>query len=451
MQVERKVPIDYIKKPLATFLENEAAIGILLFISAVSAIIVANSSLSEWYHHLWEQEIIISFGSRELSMDLHHFINDGLMAIFFFLVGLEIKREFLAGELSTFKQAALPVGAAIGGMMVPAVIYLGFNTGESANGWGIPMATDIAFALGIINLVRSRIASSVKVFVTSLAVVDDIGAVLVIAFFYTSNLNVSQLYIAGGAFVLLIIANRLGIRNVFFYGFVGISGIWLAFFYSGIHASIAGILLAFTIPAEYRISKQEFTDRLKRYYRRLLKSSTMDMDFNTYEEEQMLKNIRSVGDAARTPLQKIEASLHPLVYFVIMPIFAFANAGLTIDENFFGLITAPVSLGVICGLIVGKILGISLVSRLMVAVGLADLPRGSSWKQVYGASILAAIGFTMSLFITELAFTTRQYVDEAKSAILLASAVAAVTGVLFITFTNKRNVPLSDRAEKIEE
>lgn len=447
MRNRKRVPIDYITKPLATFLENEAAIGILLFLSAAAAIVMANSGMAHAYHELWEKEIILSFEDRELVLDLHHFINDGLMAIFFFLVGLEIKREFLAGELSSFRQAALPVGAAIGGMVVPAGIYLLLNEGEAASGWGIPMATDIAFALGLINLVKSRIASSVKVFVTSLAVVDDIGAVLVIAFFYTSDLNVDQLYIAGGAFVILLVANRLGVRNVFFYGFVGISGIWLAFFYSGIHATIAGILLAFTIPAEYRISKQEFTDRLKRYYRTLLKSSTMDMDFNTHEEERVLQKIRSVGDAARTPLQKIESGLHPFVYFVIMPIFAFANAGLTIDDNFLELLMAPISLGVIFGLIGGKIIGISLVSRFMVAIGLADLPRGSTWKQVYGASILAAIGFTMSLFIAELAFTNPEYVAEAKSAILVASTIAALGGVIFIRLTNKKNSVTDAAAE----
>src|SRR5690606_34584605 len=274
------------------------------------------------------------------------------------------------------------------------------NSGETSKGWGIPMATDIAFVLGLINLVRRRIAPSVKVFITSLAVVDDIGAVLVIAFFYTSSFDVDQLYIAGGAWVLLMVANRMGVRNVFFYSFIGISGIWVAFFYSGIHPSIAGILLAFTIPAKYRITKEQFTNRLKSLYRKYLKTTTINMDFNTEREDYLLKGIRSAGDDARTPLQKIEHGLYPFVYFIIMPIFAFANAGLKIESNFWAGLMEPIGLGIILGLILGKVIGISLISRIMVALGLGQLPEGSNWKQIYGTSILAGIGFTMSLFIS---------------------------------------------------
>ncbi|MDZ7848970.1 MAG: Na+/H+ antiporter NhaA [Owenweeksia sp.] len=434
---QRKEPIEYLTRPFNLLLQNESAIGVVLFLSAAAAIIMANSGLADWYHHLWEKEILISFEDREFSMDLHHLINDGLMAIFFFLVGLEIKREFLAGELNSVRQATLPVAAAIGGMLVPALIYLAFTSGDAADGWGIPMATDIAFALGLISLVGRRVSGSVKVFITSLAVVDDIGAVLVIAFFYTSNLNIDQLYVAGGAFVLLLIASRLGVRSVFFYSFVGISGIWVAFFYSGIHPSIAGILMAFTIPARYRISKDEFTNRLKTLYRKLLKSRTIDMKFNTSREDKLLSGIRDAGDEARSPLQKIEHGLHPFVYFVIMPVFAFANAGVTVEENFIGLLIEPVSLGVICGLLLGKTLGISLTSQLMVRTGLASLPKGSNWSQVYGASMMAGIGFTMSLFIAELAFKDKMLVEEAKAAILVGSILAAAIGLLFIRLTNK--------------
>lgn len=439
---ERKAPIDYLTHPVNRLIASDAAIGILLFLAAAAAMVVANSSWGgEWYHSFWENEITISFEEKEFTLTLHNLINDGLMSIFFFAVGLEIKREVIAGELSHWRKAALPVGAAIGGMALPALIYFALNEGSpSSKGWGVPMATDIAFALGLINLVRNRLASSVKIFLTSLAVVDDIGAVLVIAIFYTSSFDIHQLIIAGGAFLLLIAGNRLGVRSVFFYAFIGISGIWVAFFYSGIHPTIAGILLAFTIPAKYRINKDQFTDRLKNLYRKLVKSDTIEMSFNTQKEDRLLRGIRAAGDDARTPLQKIEAGLYPFVYFIIMPLFAFANAGLKVEDNFFDQLMGPIGLGVIGGLLIGKMLGISLVSRFMVAVGLAELPAGSSWKQIYATSILAGIGFTMSLFISELAFKNREYTEAAKSAILVSSILAASIGLLVIKLTNKKIV-----------
>lgn len=434
----RKLPIDYLKQPVTALMANKSVIGILLFLAATSAMIIANSDLGHWYHELWEKEITFGFEDRILSLNLHHFINDGLMAIFFFLVGLEIKREFIAGELGHWRQASLPIAAAIGGMAVPALIYLAINSGETAHGWGIPMATDIAFALGLINLVGKRVSISVKVFITTLAIVDDIGAVLVIAFFYTSSLNLEQLAVAGGAWVLLMVANRMGVRSVTFYSLVGIGGIWVAFFYSGIHPSIAGILLSFTIPATYRLDRKQFVDRMRVLVKRLQQVDPIDTRFNTHKEDQLLHGIRSAGDKARTPLQKIERGLYPIVYFVIMPIFAFANAGLTIEGNFWDLITGSVGLGVIAGLVVGKIIGISVISRLMVAFGISKLPVGSTWSQIVGASIMAGIGFTMSLFIAELAFADKALAAQAKSAILVASVLAAVLGLLFIRLTNAK-------------
>lgn len=437
---EKHEPIDYIARPFHKLFSNQATIGILLFLSALAALIVANSSWGgEWYHHFWEHEIILSFDDHSFSMNLHLLINDGLMAIFFFLVGLEIKREFLVGQLSTWRSASLPIGAALGGMIMPAFLYLIFNNGETQQGWGIPMATDIAFTLGLINLVRSRVARSVKVFVTSLAVVDDIGAVLVIAFFYTSSLEINQLYTAGGALLFLLAANRLGVRSVLFYAFIGITGIWVAFFYSGIHPTIAGILLAFTIPARTRITKDQFTDRLKRLYRRYLKVGEKESEFhNTGREDELLQGIRDAGDDARTPLQKIENGLHAFVYYIIMPIFAFSNAGLEITGEFWSLLMSPISLGIILGLVVGKTVGITLFSKVMVWLKIADLPEGSNWRQVIGVSILAGIGFTMSLFIAELAFENPEYRNQAKSAILVASTTAALIGLLIIRFTNPK-------------
>lgn len=437
--MSRKEPIRYILDPVKMLTGNEASIGVILFLSAVAALIVANSSWGgEWYHHFWEHEIMISFDQYSFSMNLHLLINDGLMAIFFFLVGLEIKREFLYGDLSTMRKASLPVGAAIGGMVVPALFYLAFNSGGASEGWGVPMATDIAFALGLISIVKRRIAASVKVFVTSLAVVDDIGAVLVIAFFYTSNLDIGQLYVAAGALMILFLANRLGVRSVLFYAFVGIGGIWVAFFYSGIHPTIAGILLAFTIPANTRLTRDQFTDRLKRLYRKYLKTNDSEDFYNSGKEDILLKGIRKAGDEARAPLQKIETGLHDFVYFIIMPLFAFANAGIVISDDFWSSLVGPISLGIVVGLVLGKTIGITLFSRLMVALKIADLPEGSTWSQILGSSMLAGIGFTMSLFISELAFEDPENAESAKAAILVASTLAGSLGLIFINVFSRR-------------
>ena len=437
--MSRKEPIRYILGPVKMLTGNEASIGVILFLSAVAALIVANSSWGgEWYHHFWEHEIMLSFDQYSISLNLHLLINDGLMAIFFFLVGLEIKREFLYGDLSTLRKASLPVGAAVGGMVIPALFYLAFNSGGASEGWGVPMATDIAFALGLINLVKRRIAASVKVFITSLAVVDDIGAVLVIAFFYTSNLDIGQLYVAGGALLFLFISNKLGVRSVLFYSFVGISGIWVAFFYSGIHPTIAGILLAFTIPANTRLTRDQFTDRLKRLYRKYLKTDDSEDFYNSGKEDVLLKGIRKAGDEARAPLQKIETGLHDFVYFIIMPLFAFSNAGIVISSNFWSSLVGPISLGIVVGLVLGKTIGITLFSRIMVALKIADLPEGSTWSQILGSSMLAGIGFTMSLFISELAFNDPENAESAKAAILAASTLAGSLGLIFINVFNKR-------------
>lgn len=431
-------PIDHLLRPLRRLLSYNATVGVVLFFAALFALILANSSWgAEWYHHLWEQELALMYEGEEIfHLNLHHFINDGLMAIFFFMVGLEIKREFLGGELSQVKKAMLPIGAAVGGMVVPAVIYIALNPGDGFSGWGIPMATDIAFTLGLINLVGNRVPLSAKIFITSLAVVDDIGAVLVIAFFYTSDLDVHQLYVALGTLAFLFICNKLGVRSVLFYAFMGISGIWVAFFYSGIHPTIAGILLAFTIPSKTRINKDQFTDKLKVLYRKYLRVENEGEYLNSGAEEQLLSRIRSAGDDARTPLQKIETGLHGFVYFIIMPLFAFANAGVKLDGNILEVLGSSIGLGIIIGLIAGKLLGISLISRLLVWLKLAELPEGTNWKQIYGMAMMAGIGFTMSLFIGELAFKDEQMIESAKLATLVASSLAAIGGLLFLRFAN---------------
>ncbi len=432
-------PIDHLQEKVNKFIGNDASIGLVLFICALAALITANSSWgAEWYHHFWEKEITINFDHWNFSMNLHHLINDGLMSIFFFMVGLEIKREFLIGSLNSWKKASLPIGAAIGGMMAPALIYLLFTSGEAQSGWGIPMATDIAFTLGLINLVRNRIARSLKVFVTSLAVVDDIGAVLVIAFFYTSNLDLQQLYYAGGVLAFLLIANRLGVRSVLFYTFFGIVGIWSAFFYAGIHPTIAGILLAFTIPARTKITRRSFIHYARKFFNAYDRTTSLDERHNTNKEDQLLEKMENLGDDARAPLQKIESGLHHFVYFVIMPIFAFANAGVEISGDFIGIIGSGIGLGIIFGLIFGKMLGISLFSKLMLVLGIADMPKGADWRQIIGVSFLAGIGFTMSLFISELAFNNDIQITQAKMAVLVASALASIIG-LGILATGKKS------------
>jgi len=434
-------PIDHFHDKVEKLIGNDTSIGIVLFLSALAALIVANSTWGgEWYHHIWETNIALSFGDKSFDMSLHHLINDGLMAIFFFMVGLEIKREFLIGSLNSWKKASLPIGAAVGGMMAPALIYLLFTSGEAQSGWGIPMATDIAFTLGLINLVRNRIVRSLKVFVTSLAVVDDIGAVLVIALFYTSELHLEQLYYAGGVLAFLLIANQLGVRSVLFYTFFGIMGIWSAFFYAGIHPTIAGILLAFTIPARTKITRRSFIHYGRKLFNAYDRTKSLDDRHNSSREDQLLEEMENLGDEARAPLQKIESGLHHFVYFIIMPLFAFANAGVSLSGDFFNIIGSGIGLGIIAGLILGKMIGISVFSRLMVALKIAEMPKGADWRQVIGVAFLAGIGFTMSLFISDLAFENPEQIGQAKMAVLVASSLAALIG-LTILGTGKKQMP----------
>lgn len=429
----RREPIDYIEKPLRKVASNDLTIGILLFISAVAALVVANSTWGgAWYHHLWETKINIQFGSAHFGMNLHHLINDGLMAIFFFQVGLEIKREFVLGSLNSWKKASLPVGAALGGMLAPALIYLAFNKGEAAEGWGIPMATDIAFTLGLISLVKNRIARSLTVFVTSLAVVDDIGAVLVIAFFYTSNIHLEQLLYAAIVLIILFGANKIGVRSVLFYAFMGIVGIWSAFFTAGIHPTIAGILLAMTIPVRTKVSRSRFRKQAVKLMGAYDKTKSLSERYNSPREDYLIEEMEDLGDQARSPLQKIESGLHGFVFFIVMPLFAFANAGVVLEGGFDTLSTSTVALGVIFGLVFGKAIGISLFSWLLLKLNWAEMPAKADWRQIIGVAFLAGIGFTMSLFIAELAFDSKELIGQSKLAVLAASSLAALIGLVLL-------------------
>lgn len=431
----------YILLPIKNFIEKQTSVGLVLIFSAILAMIVANSPFAEAYHSLWKQYIHLGINDFILRKNLLHWINDGLMSIFFFMVGLELKREILQGELSSLGKSFLPVAAALGGMIVPALIYYYLNAaGPGASGWGIPMATDIAFALGILFLLGDRVPFTLKILLTAIAIVDDMGAVLIIAFFYTSEISMESL--AVGAFFLLILisANIIGIRNTLFYAIMGIGGLWLAILLSGVHATIAAVLAAFAIPTSKRINTPLFLRKAKMLSFEI-KQHDRDREKNPIEAEEKIthtiEKLSSLTEDATPPLQRLEHALYPFVSFVVLPVFAFANAGVTIDLDSFVLFKSPVTLGVIFGLIIGKFIGIVLFTRLMVFFKISDLPRNVKWKHIYGLGFLAAIGFTMSLFITELAFVDEALQGQAKIGILLASMIAGLIGYFYLILISK--------------
>ena len=426
-------PVDRIMKPFLRFIHKSSTSGIVLFASAFVAIILSNSPWSESFHHIWETEFSIGFNGRMLSKSLHHWINDGLMAVFFFVVGLELKREIMAGELSTPSKAALPIAAAAGGMIFPALIYIFFNPeGDAASGWGIPMATDIAFALGILYLLGDRVPMTLKIFLTALAIADDIGAVLVIAFFYTSEIHFDSLLQAGGYLAVLTIANRIGIRNSIFYAVIGIGGVWLAFLLSGVHATIAAVLIAFTIPASVKVNEEYYSTELETLLQRFKDEEPNNVSLVTNEQLHIVEAIRNLSKKALTPLQQLEHALHPFVSFVIMPLFALSNAGVSIDSTFFSNLTSPVAIGVFSGLLLGKFIGVMAVAMIFLKLGWARMPEGMTLLHLTGGAILAGIGFTMSLFISELAFADEILIRQARIGILCASLLASLAGYFII-------------------
>ena len=414
-------------------MNNSTTSGIVLFIAALAALIMANSPLSDFYKGLWEYKFTIGFENYNISKTVSHWINDGLMAMFFFVIGLELKREVIGGELSNPKDAILPIFAGIGGMVVPAVIYLFFNFGsETEGGWGIPMATDIAFALGIIYLLGDRVPLSLKIFLTALAIADDLGAVLVIAFFYTSEISYTSLAIGAAFLVVLYTANRIGVRRPAFYGIIGVGGVWLAFLLSGVHATIAGVLAALTIPANVKVDDILFSRKLRQLAVSFENAEKNENSLITKEQLEVIEDVRNCSKAAITPLQQIEHSLHPIVAFIILPLFAFANTGVEFSGNFAEGLTSNITLGIIFGLLFGKFIGIVGVTKLIVFFKLAALPQGANWKQLYGVALLASVGFTMSLFITELAFTNPEHIVQAKFGIIIASVIGGISGYLLL-------------------
>lgn len=424
--------ISRVTRPIQRFLEVESASGIALVVCTIIALIAANSAFAESFHHFWETHAVIGFGAYQIDFPLHHWINDALMTLFFFVVGLEIKRELVAGELSSFAQAALPVVAAAGGMIVPAGIYYALQHGQPGErGWGIPMATDIAFVVGILAVFGSRVPIGLKVFLLALAIVDDIGAILVIALAYSGTPDQLMLALAAGGFALSYLLNRLGVRTVGIYIVIG-AGIWLAVLKSGIHPTIAGVLLGLLTPASAWVGRTCLQEALTTMLSRLAEAEQKpDGEVGTAD----FQNLTFAAREATSPLVRLEQFLHPWVGFVIMPLFALANAGVAVQ---LGAITDPVAVAVVAGLVLGKPIGIFVFSYLAVQVGLARLPANVNWPMLAAAGCLGGIGFTMSLFIASLALTD-DLLDAGKVGILIGSGLSAVLGsVLLLTSLRSR-------------
>jgi NhaA family Na+:H+ antiporter len=422
--------IDTILKPIERYMHNESTAGILLFLCALTAAIWSNSAWSSFYFDLWDYEIAIRAGDYEVKNTLHHWINDGLMAMFFFVIGLELKREIMAGELSDIRKAMLPLVAAFGGMVVPALIYVFFNpSGGASNGWGIPMATDIAFAMGIVALLSKNVPISLKVFLTALAISDDLGAVLVIALFYTSDISMLSLAVGAIFMIILFGANYIGVRSTLFYGLIGIGGVWLAFLFSGVHATIAGVLAALAIPARTKIDEQSFIKVLDKKLEEFHSIPPNDVTLLEPAQYKVIDSINKLTDAAGTPLQKLEFQLHPWVSYLIMPLFALANAGIVLQSDVMrNAFSNKVTLGVFFGLVMGKPAGVLLFSWLLVKFKISSLPRQMSWQHMVGVGLLAGVGFTMSLFVTALAFNNPQHISDAKVGIFMASLISGIAG-----------------------
>ncbi len=427
---------------ISNFIKEESLGGILLILATIIAIIWSNNSDS--YNHLWHKFYIsINAGNFSISHSLGHWVNDGLMAIFFFTIGLEIKREIMGGELSTMKKASLPLMAAIGGMVIPALIYVIFNGSnpEYSRGWGIPMATDIAFALGLMALLGDRVNINLKIFLTALAIADDLGAILVIAIFYTENIDTNSLINAAVFLSVLMVANKMGVRRTAFYAMVGLFGVWSSFLFSGVHATIAGVLIALTIPARPKITEREFAQKVKIKIQKFEETEANEVSLLTEKQAHCIEDIDTIADDAHTPLQKLEHALHPIVAFFILPVFALANAGIIIEGKILESLLSPITIGIIAGLVLGKSIGVTGLSWLAVKWGIAKLPEGTSWHGIIGAAFLAGIGFTMSIFVAELAFDDAEIIMKAKIGIFTASIISAIIGLTLLSFNSKKNKP----------
>jgi NhaA family Na+:H+ antiporter len=416
---------------LERFVQSETSSSVLLFGATVVALVWANSPWSASYFALWK--LPVQIGRRPLlSMDLHHWIDDGLMVLFFLVVGLEIKREIVKGELSSFRQAALPIMAALGGMIIPAILYFAFNrSGPGARGWGIPMATDIGFAMGVLALLGKRIPSSLRVFMLALAIVDDVGAILVIAFFYTPKISLSALAVAGGLLALLVV---ISVRRapVYVYAVVGFF-FWAAVLSSGVHATIAGVILGLIAPIKPKFRPEELAESaepLLRNFRAQISSQEKSSAEATLSAlDQLLRGTDSIAE-------RLERSVHPWVCYVVLPLFALASAGVNLSTEKLKLaISSPIALGILLGLVLGKAVGITAFSFLAVQSKIAGMTEGLTWPGIAGVGILAGVGFTVALFISSLSFADDALVATAKVAVIVASLAAGSIGYLYIRFS----------------
>ena len=422
-----------LRAPVQSFIHTEEVGALILLAAAAAAIIWANSPWSDSYFDFWHTYITIETPIISLHEDLGHLVNDGLMAIFFFVVGLEIKRELLHGELSSVRKASLPVLAAVGGMSVPALTYLLFNgSGDAAVGWGIPMATDIAFALGVLALLGRRIPMELRVFLLGLAVVDDLGAITVIAIFYTDTIEWSSLLISLAILAAVAVCVRVGIRSMLFYIVLGFA-MWYFFLESGVHATLAGVLLAAIVPAKPSAQRREYEATLEDLIEDFKTALNNDDEDHA---EIVLEEIEKHTQIAEGPLENLEHKIHPWVSLAILPLFALANAGITLTgDTLSAAAESRITIGIAVGLLAGNPIGIFGMTWLAVRLGIGQLPSGVTWAHVLGASFLAGIGFTVAIFISGIAFDDPALVDQAKMGIFVASIAAAVIGYGILRFT----------------
>jgi NhaA family Na+:H+ antiporter len=425
--------------PFQKFAQLQSASSILLILCTLAALTWANSAWGEGYHHFKEFPLGLNLGGVPMTLNLELFVNDALMAVFFLLVGLEIKREMLAGELASIKQAALPIMAAVGGMLVPASIFLMWNNGlPSAHGWGIPMATDIAFALGVMTLLGKRVPIGLKVFLVALAIIDDIGAILVIAIFYTSQLSIPSLFLAVAILVVLGYMNYSGVKHPAPY-LIGGLFLWISVFHSGIHATIAGVLLAFCIPHKAKLREEEFAPRIEAALHKYRTGSLKAGSILDDSRVEAIHELEAACEGVEPLLQRLESKLHAIVSFGILPLFALVNAGVEFSPEVTHTLIDPLGLGILMGLVLGKPIGITLFAWLAVRFKVASMPLSTTWAQLAGAGLLGGIGFTMSIFIAGLGLPNHELLDGAKLAILLSSIVAGTAGFLVLRVLGRNN------------
>ena len=421
--------------PVQAFIRTESFGGILLLAAAIIAVVWANSPWSSSYFDLWATHVSIDAGPITISEDLGHWVNDGLMAIFFFVVGLEIKSEFLYGELADRRRAAMPIAAAAGGMVVPALFFFLFNQGgEGVHGWGIPMATDIAFALGVLALLGRRIPIELRVFLLALAVVDDLGAIAVIAIFYTEDLALNAAWIAFALLFAIVGMNRVGVRSYNVYVVLGVL-FWTAVLKSGVHATIAGVMLGALTPSQPYFSRRGLLDAAPD----LLHRFQVAIDRDDHDDSQAaLAELAALSEATESPLEHLERLVHPWSSYLVLPVFALANAGVVLSSQAIDdALTSPITHGIVVGLLAGKVIGVIGATWLMVKLGLGSLPRNTNWAHITGASIIAGMGFSVSLFITGLAYEDASFISDAKIGVFAASIVAGVLGYAFLRLTSQ--------------